>query len=211
MVKEKTVVLTTEFYKIVSDMVYRDEMEKLLSRDWKVFTKYKRRFTKIQKSNNHDTPDEHTEDQRELIGVFSFAGEPVNGRIQINYEAKCELKPSSFAAIVKIFCDWIFSQPDIYSVVINVNDEFLKEKLPEIDFKNEDGIYILRKESEFYLISFTIIGLILGMSLGGCFQTSGLITGTIIGAVTGFLTGTGKDKREKTHRQLVEKENYIEE
>ena len=40
MLKEKSVVLNTEYYKIVSVMVYRTETRKLLTTEWEVFSKY---------------------------------------------------------------------------------------------------------------------------------------------------------------------------
>lgn len=188
MLKEKSVVLNTEYYKIVSVMVYRTETRKLLTTEWEVFSKYK----------------------QELTGIFSFSGEPVNGRVVLKYKAEQELKDKFFIELVRIICDWAFSMDDVYSIEFDVNDETLKDQLKTISFEEENGVFILRKEPEFYLFSLTILGIILGMSFGGCFQSEGLVCGLIIGGIAGLLTGTSMDKREKTHRQLVEKENYRE-
>lgn len=211
MIKERAIVLSTDYYKIVSAMVSRNETRSLLSKEWTVFPKYKRFFTKGMVDVNPNSQDEHSEEQRELMGVFSFSGEPIDGRVVLKYEVKTQLKQEYFSELLKILCEWAFSQDDVYSIQFDTDDTNLKDDLLKLSFKEENGSFILHKEADFYLISCAVIGLVLGMSFGGCFQTAGIIAGIIIGLFTGLMVGTGMDKREKVHRQLVEKENYREE
>ena len=206
MYKEKMIVLDTEFYKIVSAIIGMDDLTKLLTKEWNVYPKYKNRKKLQLPVQTQQVPDEHEELQRELVGVFKFSDEPVDGRLSLSYEKKAELKPEFFVELVKILCEWAFSLANVYSIKMDLMTTEINDELEKNLFVKEDDALVLHKEEESYLATGLCVGLALGLCVGGCFDNISLGMG--LGIAVGVAVGAHLDKREKTHRRTVEKQFY---